>query len=43
MLFRSEQESAYSKTRLSESEEDVRNGNALKVSVIESQAGLLPT
>jgi len=36
-----EQESAYSKTRLSESEEDVRNGNALKVSVIESQAGLL--
>ena len=36
-----EQESAYSKTRLSESEEDVRNGNALKVSLIESQAGLL--
>src|SRR5262249_18332596 len=28
-------------TRLRESDEDVRNGNALKVSVIESQAGLL--
>ena len=36
-----EQERAYSKTRLSENNEDVRNGNALKVSVIESQAGLL--
>ena len=36
-----EQESAYSQTRLRESEEDVRNGNALKVAVIESQAGLL--
>lgn len=36
-----EQENAYSKTHLREAEEDVRNGNALKVSVIESQAGLL--
>src|SRR5262249_43688624 len=33
-----EQESTYSRTRLRESEEDVRNGNALKVAVIESQA-----
>ncbi len=37
------QENAYAKTHLSESQEDVRNGNALKVSVIESQAGLLET
>jgi outer membrane protein TolC len=36
-----EQDSAYSQTRLRESEEDVRNGNALRVSVIEGQAGLL--
>jgi outer membrane protein TolC len=36
-----EQEDAYSRVRLRESEEDVRNGNALKVSAIESQAGLL--
>src|SRR6202008_81465 len=30
-----EQESAYSKTRLRESEEDVRNGNALRMAAIE--------
>lgn len=36
-----EQDTAYSRTRLRESEEDVRNGNALRVAVIESQAGLL--
>ena len=36
-----EQDRGYSRVRLRESEEDVRNGNALKVSVIESQAGLL--
>ena len=36
-----EQERTYSRTLLSESNEDLRNGNALKVSVIESQAGLL--
>jgi outer membrane protein TolC len=36
-----EQERAYSRTRLRESNEDVRNGNALKVGIIESQAGLL--
>jgi outer membrane protein TolC len=36
-----EQESAYSQTRLRESEEDVRNGNALRVAVIEGQAGVL--
>lgn len=36
-----EQDSAYARTRLSENEQDVRNGNALDVAVIESQAGLL--
>jgi outer membrane protein TolC len=36
-----EQDAAYSTTRLRESNEDVLNGNALRVSVIESQAGLL--
>src|SRR5207253_5370801 len=36
-----EQDRGYSRTRLRESEEDLRNGNALKVAVIESQAGLL--
>src|SRR5262249_11642155 len=33
-----EQEAAYSKTHLRESEEDIRNGNALKVTAIEGQA-----
>jgi outer membrane protein TolC len=36
-----EQESTYAKTRLRESQEDVRNGSALRVAMIESQAGLL--
>jgi outer membrane protein TolC len=36
-----EQDDAYSRVRLRESEQDVRNGNALKVSAIESQASLL--
>ncbi|MGO9257799.1 MAG: TolC family protein [Bryobacteraceae bacterium] len=36
-----EQESAYSETRLSESQQDIRNGNALKVAAIEGRAGLL--
>ncbi len=36
-----EQDSTYSRTRLRESDEDVRNGSALKIAVIESQAGLL--
>jgi outer membrane protein TolC len=36
-----EQEIAYSRTRLHESDEDIRNGNALKIAAIESQAGLL--
>jgi outer membrane protein TolC len=36
-----EQDSAYARTRLSESEQDVRNGNALNVAVIESRAGVL--
>jgi outer membrane protein TolC len=36
-----EQERAYSRTRLRESDEDARNGNALKIAVIESRAGLL--
>jgi outer membrane protein TolC len=36
-----EQDSVYARTRLSENEQDVRNGNALKVEVIDSQAGLL--
>jgi outer membrane protein TolC len=36
-----EQNSAYSRTLLSENQQEVRNGNALEVSAIESQAGLL--
>jgi len=36
-----DQETAYAETRLRESEDDVRNGSALKVSTIESRAGLL--
>jgi outer membrane protein len=36
-----EQDGTYSRTLLSESNEDVLKGSALKVSVIESQAGLL--
>jgi outer membrane protein TolC len=36
-----EQESTYAGTRLRESQEDVRNGNALSVAVIEGQAGVL--
>ena len=36
-----EQDSAYARARLSENEQDVLNGNALNVAVIESQAGLL--
>ena len=36
-----EQEIAFSQARLRESEEDVRNGNALKVAAIEDNAGLL--
>jgi outer membrane protein TolC len=36
-----EQESVYARTRLNENEQDVRNGNALDVAAIESQAGLL--
>jgi outer membrane protein TolC len=36
-----EQEIAYSNTRLRESDDDVRNGSALRISVIESRAGLL--
>jgi len=36
-----EQDGIYSRTRLRESDQDVRNGNALKTAVIESQAGLL--
>ena len=36
-----EQETAYAETRLRESEEDVRNGSALRVSTIDSRAGLL--
>lgn len=35
------QETAYAETRLRESKEDVRNGSALKISTIESRAGLL--
>jgi len=37
----SEQDNAYSRTRLRESEQEVQDGSALKVNVIESQAGLL--
>jgi outer membrane protein TolC len=36
-----EQEIAYSNTRLRESDDDIRNGSALKVSAIESRAGVL--
>ena len=36
-----EQERTYSRTHLRESDEDVRNGNALRIAAIESQAGLL--
>jgi len=36
-----QQESAYSEIRLRESQEDVRNGDALKVDAIQSQAGVL--
>jgi outer membrane protein TolC len=36
-----EQDGVYARTRLSENQQDVRNGNALKVDVIDSQAGLL--
>jgi outer membrane protein TolC len=36
-----EQERAYSRTRLRESDEDARNGSALRIAVIESRAGLL--
>jgi outer membrane protein TolC len=36
-----DQETTYAQTRLRESEEDVLNGNALKVSAIDSRAGLL--
>jgi outer membrane protein TolC len=36
-----DQEIAYAETRLRESEEDIRNGSALKVSAIDSRAGLL--
>jgi outer membrane protein TolC len=36
-----EQETAYSQTRLRESEEDIRNGNALKIAAIEGHADLL--
>src|SRR5262249_6586797 len=36
-----DQETAYAETRLRESEEDIRNGSALKVSAIDSHAGLL--
>ena len=36
-----EQARTYSRTHLRESDEDVRNGNALRIAAIESQAGLL--
>ncbi len=36
-----EQDKGYSRTRLSESDEDVRNGNALRISTIEGRAGVL--
>jgi outer membrane protein TolC len=36
-----DQETAYAETRLRESEEDIRNGNALKVSALDGRAGLL--
>ena len=37
----SDQETAVAQTRLRESEEDVRNGNALRIATIEGRAGLL--
>jgi outer membrane protein TolC len=36
-----DQETTYAETRLRESEEDVRNGSALKISAIDGRAGLL--
>jgi outer membrane protein TolC len=36
-----DQETTYAETRLRESEDDVRNGNALRIASIESRAGLL--
>jgi len=36
-----DQETAYAETRLRESEDDIRNGNALKVSAIDGRAGVL--
>jgi outer membrane protein TolC len=36
-----DQETGYAETRLRESDEDIRNGNALRISSIESRAGLL--
>jgi outer membrane protein TolC len=36
-----EQEGIYARTRLSENEQEVRNGNALNLDVIDSRAGLL--
>ena len=36
-----QQETAFAQTRLRESEEDVRNGNALRIATIEGRAGLL--
>lgn len=36
-----EQETAFAQTRLHESEEDVHNGNALRIATIEGRAGLL--
>jgi outer membrane protein len=36
-----DQETAYAETRLRESEDDVRNGSALKISAIDGRAGLL--
>ena len=36
-----DQETAYAQTRLRESEQDIRNGSALKISALEDRAGLL--
>src|SRR5262249_18707247 len=36
-----DQETAYAETALRESEDDIRNGNALKVSAIDGRAGVL--
>ncbi len=36
-----EQETAYAQTHLRESEQDIRNGSALKISALEDRAGLL--